>query len=182
MADQPSNKRLKSTFSTHHNAPIWIIEEDESPKSEEKTPEGEKLYKWVGQVTEPNQWESTERHPGWKFHISPVDGPNMLPDKITVVHEENDENFCLMPPIKYFDECGDPVYYFADPVTGHKYWDECNCDGCYEDYLLDNEGISPHRLQEQHAEGEKAKAHKGKQKLDEVGPPSIPINPTHPIP
>lgn len=116
----------------------------------------------------------------------PDDGSNALPDKITVMYEEDDEDFCTMPPVKYIDEEGNPVYYFDDPVTGHKYWDECNCDGCYEDYLLDNEGISPHQLKEQHArekqQEEEAKACKGKQKVDEASSPSSPVIPTHPIP
>ncbi|KAJ0027306.1 hypothetical protein Pint_35958 [Pistacia integerrima] len=40
-------------------------------------------------------------------------------------------------PIVSFDANSAPVYAFADPVTGHKYFDLCDCDACHEDAEYD---------------------------------------------
>ncbi|KAJ0092792.1 hypothetical protein Patl1_25461 [Pistacia atlantica] len=50
-------------------------------------------------------------------------------------------------PITSFDAEGAPVYAFADLITGHKYFDLCDCEEC----LADAEYDMPHRKKESKA-------------------------------
>ena len=163
MAGHPSDKKFRSTFTTHHGAPVWILEEIEPTRPEAQAFKNEKLDDMVDQFLATNQpgasiqWDESEAQPEWKFCPPQDDGPTKLPEKITLMVEEKDEDFTTMPPIKYFTPEGLPVYYFADPVTGHKYWDVCDCDGCYNDNLEINYSLSPKQLKEPLTRGKQQK-------------------------
>lgn len=73
--------------------------------------------------------------------------------------EEENGDLTTMPSIKYFTPEGLPVYYFTDPMTGHKYRDVCDCDGCYNDSLEINYSLTPQQLKEQRT---REKRQKGK--------------------
>lgn len=160
MADFP-NKRFKSTLTTHHGALVWVLEEIEPeqppvPPAEPNTGRpnvedhmGEEMDHMLSLLATANIpgsslcWDKDE---GWKFDF-PKD-PEPVPEKISFMMEQEDGEITNMPPIKYFDEEGKPVYYFSDPITGHKYWEECECDACIEDCMLNNEGMTPQQLRE----------------------------------
>jgi hypothetical protein len=161
MAGEPY-KRFRSTFTTHHGAPAWIIEEvkPEEPLYKPEEPQlgklkienhmGDELDHWLNALAEADipgmtlQWNDDE---GWYFHFP--EEPKPIPEKITVGVEQDNDGDAVMPPVKYFDADGQPVYYFEDPLTGHKYWDECECEACFADCLLNNDGMTPQELRDQ---------------------------------
>lgn len=185
-------KRFKSTLTTHQGAPVWIIEEvqPEQPPCKPEEPQlgklniedhmGEELDEKLSLLAEANlpgvslQWDANE---GWKFCFP--EKPEPMPEKITLMMEQDDGEFATMPPVKYFDTNGQPVYYFEDPITGHKYWDECECDVCFADCLLNNDGMTPQQLRDQ-CKQEKNEDPKGKGKADEAGPAEGSASPNHP--
>ena len=170
MASPSENKSktFRSVFTVNHGAPAWVIEEvkpnqvndTETKKTKEEALQDAKFQEKLNQLTISDQpglsilWDDTESSKGWKCYLPEDDELKSLPDKFTVTvdpDEEEDDDFTVMPPIKYYDINGLPVYFFSDPVTGHKYWDECDCDACYEDCLLNNDGMTPQQLKEQYA-------------------------------
>jgi hypothetical protein len=159
MSNQSRNKKLKSTFAIHHGAPVWILEEVESEEVGSKAPNGDKLEELLRQLATSDQpgltlqWDDSKNDQGWEFHLPKEDEAKNIPDRITVKieQESDDEEVNVMPPVKYFQPDGTPVYYFQDPVTGHKYWDECDCEACVEDCILLNDGLSPSQLKKKYA-------------------------------
>ena len=190
-------KKFKSTLSTHHGAPAWVIEEvqPEQPPVEEHKPGklkiedhmGGELDEKLNMLADANlpgmslQWDENEV---WKFCFP--EEPEPMPEKITLMMEQDDGQFAIMPPVKYFDSNGQPVYYFEDPVTGHKYWDDCECDACFADFVLNNDGMTPQQLKGQYAgenqqKKEIPKTSKGKEKVYETGPSTRPASPDGPL-
>ena len=161
MSSQSGSKKLKSTFTTHHGAPVWILEEVGNEDIGNKTPDNDKLKELLHQLVMSDQpgltlqWHDSENvnDKGWKFYPPADNKAKDIPDKITVKIEQgsDDEDADVMPPVKYFQPDGTPVYYFQDPVTGHKYWDECDCEACVEDCILLNDGLSPGQLKKKYA-------------------------------
>ena len=161
MNSQSGSKKLKSTFAIHHGAPVWILEEVGNEEIGNETPDKDKLEELLHQLAMSDQpgltlqWHDSQdvNDQGWEFHAPADDGAKDIPDKITVKveQERDDKEVDIMPPVKYFQPDGTPVYYFQDPVTGHKYWDECDCEGCYEDCLLLNDDLPPKLLKEIYA-------------------------------
>ena len=158
MSNQSGNKKLKSTFTTHHGAPVWILEEIDNEEIGNEVPDKDKLEGLLHQLVTSDQpgltlqWDNSEHanDQGWKFHLPADNGAKDIPDKITVRVEQESDNkeVDIMPPVKNFQPDGTPVYYFQDPVTGHKYWDECDCEGCIKNGLLLNDNLSPKQLKE----------------------------------
>ena len=161
MGDRSGNKKFKPTFILHHGEPILIQEEVRDEKIGNEVPDKDKLEELLHQLAMSNQpgltlqWHDPKdvNDQGQEFHLPADNEAKSIPDKITVrvEQESDDKEVDIMPPVKYFQPDGTPVYYFQDPMTGHKYWDECNCEGCYEDCLLLNDDLSPKQLKKMYA-------------------------------
>jgi len=168
---------------------VWIIEEvqPEQPLYKPEVPQpgklniedhmGEDLDQKLSLMAEANlpgvslQWDDNE---GWKFCFP--EEPEPMPEKITLMMEQDNEALAVMPPVKYFDANGQPVYYFEDPVTGHKYWDDCECNVCFADCLLNNDGMTPQQLKDQC----KKQDLKGKGKIGDEESSAESTPPNHP--
>ncbi len=181
-----NNKKFKSTFTTHHNAPAWILEEVKSDEVKDKAPENEKLNQLLHQLAMSNQpgmtleWNDEEGSgsgQNWKFRTPTKKESKILPDKITVIVDSDSDDDVVEilsgPPVKYYLPDGKPVYYFQDPETGHKYFDECECEACYEDCLLNNDGISPQEFKEIYARENALKKVKQNEEVEEPSQPAL---------
>ncbi|XP_042509211.1 uncharacterized protein LOC122084852 [Macadamia integrifolia] len=77
-------------------------------------------------------------HPSGELEIRfppPRTRPSPFPTSFGMIQEKI--------PIKSFDSQGNPIFYFQDPVTGHKYFDLCDCDDCLQD---SDDDFPPSRL------------------------------------